>query len=205
MNFLGHLYLTHTADAPLQVGNFLADSVKGDPYRRLPLRIADGVMLHRAIDTYTDSHPEVEHMVALLHARVGRVAPVAVDMVMDHILSRNWALWHPDPLPEWAAQKYALLGANSRHFPERVGSFFVHMVQHDWLSAYGTDKGLRRSLEGLSSRLSFQSDLVLAADCYAQHREVMDACFGRFMTDVTGHVKAHSLFGACISTNRVSV
>ena len=46
---------------------------------------------------------------------------------------------------------------------------------------------------------------MIAADSYALHHEEMDACFGRFMTDVTGHVQAHSLLGACISTNRVSV
>lgn len=188
MNFLGHLYLTRSADAALQAGNFVADSVKGDPYRRLPTRMADGVMLHRAIDTYTDSHPEVERMVAMLHTQVGRVAPVAVDMVMDHILSRDWQQWHPSPISSFAAERYALLSEFEPHFPERVRLFFGHMVQHDWLSAYGREEGLRRSLQGVGQRLSFPSDLALAADCYLDHSTEMDACFGQFISDVDGYV-----------------
>ena len=55
MNYLAHAYLSGN-DIPLSVGNFIADSVKGKKYLSYPAKIIRGILLHRAIDHYTDNH-----------------------------------------------------------------------------------------------------------------------------------------------------
>ena len=59
MNFLAHLYLSPpTPDALL--GSLLGDFVKGPVERAgYNAEITTAIRLHRAIDTFTDSHPIV--------------------------------------------------------------------------------------------------------------------------------------------------
>ena len=58
MNFLAHVYLSGS-NIHLAVGNLIADRVKGKNIELLAPEIQEGVLLHRAIDTYTDQHPLV--------------------------------------------------------------------------------------------------------------------------------------------------
>ena len=51
MNFLAHLYLAGE-EKELIIGNFIADSVKGNKFNEYPKRIADGIVMHRSIDFF---------------------------------------------------------------------------------------------------------------------------------------------------------
>ena len=48
MNFLGHIFLSPDNDE-LLLGNFIADSVKGNPNKFYSGDIAEGIWFHRAI------------------------------------------------------------------------------------------------------------------------------------------------------------
>ena len=52
MNILAHLHLASLVSSSL-IGNTVADFVKGDPYLTYTNDIADGIMLHRKIDSMT--------------------------------------------------------------------------------------------------------------------------------------------------------
>ena len=54
MNYLAHIYLSG-GDPEVTVGNFMADAVKGKDYQNYSEGIQRGIILHRAIDTFTDS------------------------------------------------------------------------------------------------------------------------------------------------------
>ena len=55
MNFLAHAHLSGN-NKQILIGNFIADSVKGKDFSNFPEGIKQGIILHRQIDTYTDSH-----------------------------------------------------------------------------------------------------------------------------------------------------
>ena len=59
MNFLAHIYLSGDNDL-ITIGNFMADGIKGKRYLKFPPDIQKGIILHRAIDTFTDAHPIVK-------------------------------------------------------------------------------------------------------------------------------------------------
>ena len=60
MNHLAHLFLSRHSEK-MMVGNFIADGVKGKKYLAYEDEIADGIVMHRAIDTFTDTHETVSH------------------------------------------------------------------------------------------------------------------------------------------------
>ena len=56
MNYLAHIYLSGT-HMELRFGNFIADAVPGKQYAVYAKGVQKGILLHRAIDTFTDQHP----------------------------------------------------------------------------------------------------------------------------------------------------
>ena len=55
MNYLAHAYLSFGMPA-ITVGNLISDFVKGKQKFTYPAAIQQGIVLHRAIDTFTDTH-----------------------------------------------------------------------------------------------------------------------------------------------------
>ena len=55
MNFLAHIFLSGN-DEEVMIGNFIADAVKGRDYLGYSDGIVKGILLHRRIDAFTDSH-----------------------------------------------------------------------------------------------------------------------------------------------------
>jgi acyl carrier protein phosphodiesterase len=58
MNFLAHIYLSGS-EHEILIGNFIADSIRGKQFDAYQNSIQQGILLHREIDEYTDSHPVV--------------------------------------------------------------------------------------------------------------------------------------------------
>ena len=56
MNFLAHAYLAGDTRA-LVVGGVVGDWIKGTLPGALPADLARGVALHRAIDSFAETHP----------------------------------------------------------------------------------------------------------------------------------------------------
>ena len=56
MNHVAHCFLSYP-DAELLFGNFIGDYVKGRTWQDYPEGVQRGILLHRAIDVFTDTHP----------------------------------------------------------------------------------------------------------------------------------------------------
>ena len=54
MNHLAHCFLSF-GDEDILLGNFLGDFVKGHDWEKYPRGIQRGILLHRAIDSFTDN------------------------------------------------------------------------------------------------------------------------------------------------------
>ena len=107
MNFLAHLHLAHLADSSLS-GNLLADFVRGNPAEDYSPEVVDGIFMHRRIDVITDNLPEVTEAKAWFRPETRRVAPITLDVMWDHFLSRHWEQLSPSlPLPEFVRYAHA--------------------------------------------------------------------------------------------------
>ncbi len=161
MNYLAHIYLSGE-DEQLKIGNFIADSVKGKSYNTFPERIQKGIILHRAIDYYTDSHPVVKKSVHRLFLNYSHYSAVIVDILYDHFLAANWDEYSNVPLEEYASGFYDLLKNNYEVLPERVQHFLPYMIQDNWLLSYATVEGIGRILHQMDYRTKNKSSMKLA-------------------------------------------
>jgi acyl carrier protein phosphodiesterase len=147
LNYLAHIFLSGN-DPRLQVGNFIGDFVKGNKFNDYPLRIREGILLHRKIDSFTDSHPIVKETVVLLRPVFGRYSAIIADMYFDYFLAINFTIYHSSKsLKFFAFRFYISVLINYKHLPDRVKGFIFHFVLTNRLFKYSKLNGLKGSLE----------------------------------------------------------
>jgi len=154
MNHLAHALLAG-GDEDLRLGGMLGDFVHGRPDpQRFPPRVIDGIRLHRAIDVFTDAHPEVAEARRLLPPPYRRFGGILLDMWFDHELAQGFARWSEEPLEGFSDRLRALLHQHGGMLPEGLQRFLVYMDAHDLPAGYAKRAEIERALHGVSARLS---------------------------------------------------
>nr|WP_321246015.1 acyl carrier protein phosphodiesterase [uncultured Psychroserpens sp.] len=151
MNFLAHIFLSNN-DNQITIGNFIADGIRGKRYKKYPIDIQKGILLHRQIDTFTDAHPTVRQSTKRLHENYGHYSGVIVDILYDHFLAKNWTQYSEVPLPEYIERFYDLLENNFETLPVRIQKMMPHMISDNWLLSYAKIEGIQKVLDGMNRR-----------------------------------------------------
>lgn len=187
MNFLAHIFLSGTDELRI-VGNFIGDFVKGNQWREYPEKIQEGILLHRFIDGYTDTHPIVLQSIARLKPVVGRFSGIVVDVFYDYCLAQNFDAFSPTPLPAFAQNSYQILENHYEILPTKVQEFLPYMRKEDWLTHYATVYGITKALQGLTKRLKNILDLTLALPLLETHYTVFEAEFLEFFSQIQAKI-----------------
>lgn len=188
MNLLAHAYLSESNEK-LLIGNCIGDFIKGNQILTYPVEIQRGVRFHRMIDSYTDSHKIVKEALSIFRPTQKHYSGVAVDILFDHILAKNWNIYGKDSLEEYAQEVYTILQHHKSILPPKAKHFFRYMIQFNWLVAYASEKGISRVLQGMSRRSSFKNDLGKAFKTYQEHSNHMDELFDLFWKEINAAKK----------------
>ncbi|WP_456424412.1 acyl carrier protein phosphodiesterase [Lutibacter sp.] len=179
MNFLAHLYLSKN-NKNILIGNFIADAVKGNKYNNFPAEIKAGILLHRAIDNYTDKHPIVRKSKRRLHKRYKHYDGVIIDILYDHFLAKNWLNYSTIPLKTYAANTYSFLQNNIDIFPEKIKKILPYMIEYNWLVAYASIEGIEKILQGMNKRTKGISKMDMAIEDLNYHYKELELDFTTF-------------------------
>jgi acyl carrier protein phosphodiesterase len=153
MNHLAHTLLAGD-DELMQLGGMLGDFVHGPPDAlRLPEGAIEGVRLHRAIDVYTDSHPEVVAARGLFEPPYRRYAGILLDMWFDHCLARDFLRWSGQPLHLFSPALRDLLYRHESLLPPDLKRFLIYMETHGLPAGYADPAEIGIALSGISRRL----------------------------------------------------
>ena len=180
MNYLAHALLAGDDDA-LRLGGMLGDFVHGQPDpASYPARVISGIRLHRAIDVYTDAHPQVLSAKACLPPPYRRYAGILLDMWFDHCLARSFPHWSDQPLPEYSMALRALLRRQDALLPPALRRFRTYMEANDLPAAYADEAVLGRALAGIGQRLSRANPLDTALPVLLAHEDELRRRFEVF-------------------------
>jgi len=158
MNYLAHVYLSGDNDL-VTIGNFIADGIKGTQYKTYSKDIQIGILLHRHIDSYTDSHKTVRLSTKRLHKKYSHYAGVIVDILYDHFLAKNWSKYSTTPLEEYIEKFYDSLEDHYDILPARIQKMMPYMLADNWLLSYASIEGITRVLEGMNRRTKNRSSM----------------------------------------------
>jgi len=196
LNHLAHALLSGP-DADLQLGSLLGDFWRGAPDPEWTAGVRAGVILHRKIDVYTDSHPQVSAARALFEPPFRRYAGILIDIYFDHVLARDWSLHATDSLAEFSARIGDLLDRHARWLPADLNRFAGYFHRHGLFGAYAQRATIDQVLVGVSGRLRHPNLLGEAGPALWERSNELDAAFARFFPDLADYARRQlDLLGA---------
>lgn len=156
MNFLAHIYLSGSNDL-IKIGNFMADGVRGKQYLAFDSEIQKGIVLHRAIDSFTDSHPQFRKCTKRLHSQYHHYSGVIVDVFFDHFLAKKWGDYSEETLEDFVNNFYTSLTIYEAHLTEKAKMMKPYMIQQNWLLSYQSIDGIEKILTQMDRRTKNRS------------------------------------------------
>ena len=192
MNWLAHVFLSEN-HIEHQLGNLLTDPLKGKAWEGASDRIHKGIMMHKRIDTFTDTHPVVSKSKALLTPR-GHLKGVVLDILYDHFLSLHWDRFCTIPreifLNDFRSKALLAIG----NYPDKAQYVISRVVANRQLSSYEHMDGVVAAFGRIDRRLS---DRALSKDnttryipLIAKERDELEENFLIFFPELMKEVKA---------------
>ncbi len=188
MNFLAHFYLSGESEK-IMLGNFIGDFVKGKKHENYKAEIQKGILLHRSIDSYTDSHPTVSKSGLYFRESYRKYSGVITDLIYDHFLAKNWALYHKQSLSQFVSHCHEVLIKNYLILPGEVKLFLPFLIQSRRLETYAEIEGLRKALNIMVRRTSLPDKTDIAIDVLLENYDTLESEFHSFMRDILSFIK----------------
>ncbi len=189
MNHLAHLFLAGDVSAEWLIGNLAGDFVKGTLGDRFPRGIHDGILQHRRIDAFTDSHPAVAAFRRVLIPEHGHYSRVIADMFFDHFLARRFDEYAGEPLESFLERTFATIDRHVQSLPGRLRIVYPYIRDEAWLQSYREIEGIRLALAGISRRFSRKPHLETAARHLIDSRPELERRFEEFFPEVMRFAK----------------
>jgi len=183
MNFLAHAFLSG-GHPDVITGNFIADQVKGKAWENYSENIKTGILLHRFIDEFTDSHEINRQSARLLQPYFGKYSYVVTDVMNDHLLSIEWKKFHSDSLKNFIRFTYDSLRKNETHLPVKSKMMLPFMIQQDWLGSYIQLESIADILKRMSKRTPFASGMENSLEPLTENFTVLQSNFRQFFPEL---------------------
>lgn len=187
MNFLAHLALA-APDDDLMVGGFLGDFIKGPLPTSLDSGIAQGVLLHRSIDAYSDTHAELGKLRKSLPAGWGRFSGIILDLFIDHHLSANWQAFHSNSIESFVSSTQHALWARRHLASDSACTVMDRLYKYEWLTRYADIEFTLEALRRIGSRIRFDNPLHRCDELMPNYYEQLCASARAVYTDSCIHV-----------------
>ncbi len=152
LNWLAHVFLSEL-NIDFQIGNFLADPLKGRAWENANENIKKGMQTHKLIDSYTDSHEIISCSKRRLRER-GLLKPVIIDLTYDYLLTKNWDKFCNIPLKIFSNNFYNDAYNRVPFMPYEANISVANMIERDLLNKYHTINQLKTSFDRMDRRLS---------------------------------------------------
>ncbi|OCB74977.1 Acyl carrier protein phosphodiesterase [Flavobacterium glycines] len=186
MNFLAHIYLSGNNEF-IKIGNFMADGIRGRKFEDYHPEIQKGILLHRAIDTFTDAHPIFRESTKRLHERYHHYAGVIVDIFYDHFLAKNWTNYSDEDLEEYISRFYQSMHKHHDLLSERAKGILPYMEKQNWLSSYQSIDGIHEILSRMDRRTDNNSNMRFASEELKEYYSEFEQEFSSFFEDIKAY------------------
>jgi len=152
MNWLAHIFLSEPS-IEFQLGNILADPLKGKAWQGADQQLLAGMAMHKSIDCFTDQHTTFLKSKSRLRDK-GYLKSVIIDLVYDHLLTVHWQRFATTPLNDFLDDFYVSATDVLQHYPPEAKHFIETLIASDRLRKYSTLDDLEQTLLRIDHRLS---------------------------------------------------
>ncbi len=186
MNWLAHLYLSED-DAAARIGNLLPDFGPPAMFVSLPTGFQRGIKQHRGIDAFTDAHPIFRQSRQRVDPPFRRFGGILTDLIYDHFLARDWAIYSSQSLSEFTQGVYKSFEHFRNEFPPQIVGYFEQMREADWLFSYRELSGTFVAMNRLGLRLRRPLDFSPCEAILERNYEMLYSDFKAFFPELQNH------------------
>lgn len=190
MNWLAHTYLSKR-NIEFRVGNILPDLVSITELRKFPPLFQEGIICHKVIDIFTDSHPIVKNSIGRMPTNYKRYGGILTDVFYDHFLAKNWALYSSVDLNEFSEKIYRDLTCVEDDVPDEVLYKFKRIFEHNLFYTYRDIAGVELALQRIDLRLRRPANLGAATELLAEHYDLYEAEFATFFAELQKYIRPY--------------
>ena len=190
MNYLAHVYLSRE-NIDLAIGNFIADNIKGNNYKKFNINWQKGILLHRFIDSYTDSHYIFREHSKLFFDSHRHYSRVLIDIFYDHFLAKNWKKYSRISLENFEFNFCKSLAQNLNKFPNEMSNKIRFFICQKWFTKYSSIKGLIYILEKMDNKTQYESKFVTSIEKFISFAPEMESQFFIFFEDMINNVNIY--------------
>ncbi len=169
------------------MGDFIKGNLDNEQNSLINDGIRNGIILHRAIDSFTDMHPVVRKSIKRLQPQYHKCAGIIVDVFYDHLLAKNFSDYSPISLPVYSQSFYRLIQQRKNEMPVNMEKLIHSMVSRDWFNGYATYLGIEWSFKGISQRLRFESGIEKATEDLKRDYDLYLEEFRIFFPELISH------------------
>lgn len=152
MNWLAHIFLSEQ-NVDFQIGNYLADPLKGRVWENASYDLKKGMQIHKIIDSYTDAHIQFKKSKDSLRDK-GLLRAIIVDITYDYLLTKNWNTFCSTPIDEFTSEFYKQAEKRTEFLSLKANESLNRFIQRDVLNRYQSLENLKTAFERLDYRLS---------------------------------------------------
>ena len=151
--------------------------------------MAKGILLHRQIDLFTDSHDSVKECIIKLRPGFGKYSGIVIDIFLDHFLAVNWHHYSHEKLPSFTKNFHAILLSNFFQLPSQVKVFLPFLIQNKRLQSYVSFEGIEKALSIMVSCTSLPSETEFAMKILEDDYDFFSQAFNHFFPEMINFVE----------------
>lgn len=152
LNWLSHIFLSEY-NIEFQIGNYLSDPLKGKAWPNASEDIKNGINLHKIIDGFCDRNEHFVNSKNKLKEK-GLLRGVAVDIIYDYLLTKNWDLYSNIPFKTFTYDFYKQSHIQSKKYPQNAVIKLERISKYKLLNAYTNLENVVATYESIDRRLS---------------------------------------------------
>ena len=184
MNYLAHSFLAFSDEQI--VGQFLEDFIPNRDRYSYPTGMQEGITLHREVDTFTDSHPQLREAKKIFSPLVRLYSGAFVDVSMDYFLANSLS---DQALKKHAEKVYQVLRKNEEFLPERLLRMVNGMEKDNWLYNYKEDWGIKYSIQNVLNKAKYLDKDLPVFEVFLNNKSQLQRHFDVFFPELLAHVQ----------------
>lgn len=191
MNWLAHIFLSEQ-NIDFQMGNYLADPLKGKAWDNASKDLINGIKVHIIIDSYTDSHNIVKKSKSRLR-KDGLLKSIVIDITYDYFLTKNWDKFCNIPFDEFTKNFYIQAEGRLDFLPQNARASVEKLIKFNILNKYQKVEHLEKAFGRFDKRLSVKLASRDTASSYfnavSENVEHLEKDFLVFFSELCKEVK----------------
>ncbi len=189
MNFPDHILLSGENE-DIQFGNFIGDFIKGNGYKKKYSEdIIKGILLHREIDSFTDTHPLVHKSIERMRPAYGKYAGVAVDILYDRFSAKNRTDYSQKNIEMFVADFHITILERTNILPRKARRFTFPFIRKKRLLCYARLNCYEEVLKKMSVFTSMPNKVKQAMKIITENYDLFYEDFKRFFPELSDFSK----------------